>query len=98
MKQKDNKKIQKEITLWTYAGRVLPFVALFVLIIAITFDLDDSIKLITTAVASVFAAFAFYWWWWVIDIVRNLFDMLEKTQKKFESVLKEIRNLKRDIK
>lgn len=51
-----------------------------------------------TAIAIVFATFAFTWWWWILDTVRHLFAMLQSAQDRFNEVIAELGEIKSEVK
>ena len=93
----DFKKVDKHVKLWYMMGRVAPFGALFVLCIALFFELNTYVEYLLCAIAVIFGCFAFTWWWWVLDTVKHLFAMLDKTHEKFDEVLKDLTSLKQDV-
>ena len=88
----------RQVSIWSWLGRVAPLSALTVLCFVIFLDFGGWVDYVICAVAVAFAIVAFTWWWWVIYAVRELNQMLDKTTEKFEVVIKEIKNLKKDIK
>ena len=93
----DPKRVDRQVKAWYTMGRVAPFGALFVLCLALFFDLHTYVEYLLAGVAVIFAIFAFAWWWWVLDTVRKLFSMLDKTHQKFDEVLDDLTSLKQDL-
>ena len=83
----DFKKVDKHVNRWYMLGRVAPFGALFVICVLLAFDLNTYLEYGLLAIAIFFAIFAFAWWWWVLDTVKQLFAMMERTHQKFDDVL-----------
>ncbi len=88
----------RQVSIWSWLGRVAPLSALTILCFVIFLDFSGWVDYVICAVAVAFAIVAFTWWWWVIYAVRELNKMLDKTTDKFEVVIKEIKELKKDIK
>lgn len=93
----DFKKVDKHVNRWYMLGRVAPFGALFIICVLLAFDLNTYLEYALLAVAIFFAIFAFAWWWWVLDTVKQLFAMMEKTHRKFDDVLGELSKVKQDL-
>ena len=90
--------IKKQVGLWAWLGRVAPLSALMALCLVLFYDIDTWLETVLLCIAVVFSITAFTWWWWVIYAVRELNQMLDRTTDKFEVVIKEIKELKKDIK
>ena len=88
----------RQVNIWSWLGRVAPLSALTILCFVIFLDFSGWVDYVICAVAVAFAIVAFTWWWWVIYAVRELNKMLDRTTEKFEVVIKEIKDLKKDIK
>ena len=93
----DKKNIKKQVRIWYTLGRIAPLGALFLLCVAIFFDLNSIMEWILSGVATLFACIAFAWWWWVLDTVRALFSMLEHANNKFKEILDDLTSIKQDI-
>ena len=87
----------RQVSIWSWLGRVAPLSALTILCFVIFLDFSGWVDYVICAVAVAFAIVAFTWWWWVIYAVRELNKMLDRTTEKFEVVIKEIKDLKKDI-
>ena len=89
--------IKKQVGLWAWLGRVAPLSALVILCLVLFYDINTWLETVLLFIAVVFSITAFTWWWWVIYAVRELNKMLDRTTEKFEVVIKEIKDLKKDI-
>ena len=87
----------RQVNIWSWLGRVAPLSALTILCFVIFLHFSGWVDYVICAVAVAFAIVAFTWWWWVIYAVRELNKMLDRTTEKFEVVIKEIKDLKKDI-
>ncbi len=92
------KQIQKQIKLWFWAGRVVPLIALAILLLELAFDLNTFLEYTMVTVVVVFSVFAFTWWWWVLDTVKTIFGLLTTAQDKFEQVILELSEIKTEVK
>lgn len=88
---------QKLLKIWYIAGRILPLTALALLILVLVFDLDTWINVLASIIIVVFATIAFVWWWWVLDTVKDLYKTLNTAQEKFDSVINELKDIRKDI-
>ena len=61
----DPKRVDRQVKAWYTMGRVAPFGALFVLCLALFFDLHTYLEYLLAGVAVIFAIFAFAWCRWV---------------------------------
>ena len=93
----DKKNIKKQVKIWYTLGRIAPLGALFLLCVAIFFDLNSIMESILRGVATLFATIAFACWWCVLDTVRALFSMLEHANNKFKEILDDLTSIKQDI-
>lgn len=83
-------------TIWVWVGRIAPLTALLILGIAVTFDLATWVDYVVSFIAVSFAITAFTWWWWVIYAVRDIFKLLKDANKRFESVILELKEIKKE--
>lgn len=90
--------LDKQVTLWSWLGRIVPILALLVIGILLFFDVDTWIETVLVFLAVSFSITAFTWWWWVIYAVRNIFGMLNNANKRFDQVLREIKTLRIETK
>ena len=95
---KEKISIARQVTFWSWVGKVAPLTALTILSLVVFFDFDTYTDYFIGFVALSFAVVAFTWWWWVIYAVRDLNKLLERTTEKFEHVIDEIKKLKKDLK
>ena len=86
--------LDKQVTVWSWLGRVAPLTALLVVAIMLFFDLDTWLEGVLMCIALLFSITAFTWWWWVIYAVRDIFKMLNRANKQFSTVLNEIKTLR----
>jgi len=90
--------IARQVKIWSWIGKVAPLTALTALSLIIFFDFETLTDYFIGLTALLFAVVAFTWWWWVIFAVKDLNELLNKTTKRFERVIEEIKSLKKDLK
>jgi hypothetical protein len=93
----DKKNINKHVKTWYTIGRIAPLGALFLLVVALAFDVSGWLEWLLCGIGTVFAIIAFTWWWWVLDTVRALFGMLENANDRFRDIIDDLKELKRDL-
>ena len=40
---------------------------------------------------------AFAWWFWIMDIAKDMMQLLNKANEKFEEIKQEVKDLKKDL-
>ena len=91
------KDANKHITIWYMLGRVAPIGALFLLCIALIFDVEGWLEYILCAIGTLFAIIAFTWWWWVLDTVKELFNLLKGAHQRFDTIIEDIQEIKSEV-
>ncbi len=94
---KKNKNIKKHVEIWYTIGRIAPLGALFLLCVALIFDVQGWLEWLLYIIGALFAMIAFTWWWWVLDTVRALFSMLEQANERFKDIIEDLKGLKQDL-
>ena len=94
---KKNKNIKKHVEIWYTIGRIAPLGALFLLCVALIFDVQGWLEWLLYIIGALFAMIAFTWWWWVLDTVRALFTMLEQANERFKDIIEDLKGLKQDL-
>ena len=94
---KKNKNIKKHVEIWYTIGRIAPLGALFLLCVALIFDVQGWLEWMLYIIGALFAMIAFTWWWWVLDTVRALFTMLEQANERFKDIIEDLKGLKQDL-
>lgn len=84
-------------SIWLWAARVLPIIALFVMSLLYIFPNPDLIQIFWCSVLVVTMTAAVTWWWWIMDTVKKFFALVESQIKKFEEVKTEIKSVKEDL-
>lgn len=90
-------KTQKQVRWWAYAAWTLPFIALAGLFFLEFIGTDSIYKTALTVGAVIFFAISVFWWWWAIFKIARVSQIIINTTKKFEEVLEQFKNLKKDI-
>lgn len=84
--------------LWFMAARVLPLFALALTLIFYFIDANTLLECILLISLVIFVFIAIYWWWWIMVTSKDLFKLIEKTNKTFIDVMDEVKEIKKDIK
>ena len=90
-------KLDKQVSVWAWIGRVAPLSALLLIGLVLTTDLSTYKDYIIIAIAVGFGPTAFFWWWWVIYAVKSLVKLLDSNKQKFDSIVKELKNIRKDM-
>lgn len=96
----DIEKIQKtkrEIGIWEWAARVLPFIALSGIIAAWYFNLESILDYFILSVIMIVTAITVFWWWWAISKIAFLANMFDATAQRLEKINEEIKDFKKDL-
>ncbi len=90
----------KEVKLWDYASKVLPFLALTVLVLAHLFDkhlgYDIYHSMVLTVIAVFFTA-GVSWWSWVIWKIAAVYINLKRAYRNFHELKQDIGEVKKLI-
>jgi Na+/melibiose symporter-like transporter len=93
-------KTKKQATWWLCLARVLPLVALGVIIVPLLVGDDTWFQVAMCAVIIVFSTLAILWWYWAVERVVTMWDkqkQVEETSINMLAQLKHIRNLLDEI-
>jgi len=89
-------KTEKEVTVWSLAGKTAPFAALAGFI-ACTFFAQEWIPFYAVAVIVIWVAVSVAWWWWALGKILRVTRMMLSTQHNFEEVKQELASIKNDM-
>ena len=78
-------------------GRVAPIGALFLLCIALIFDIGGWLEYLLCAIGTLFAIIAFTWWWGVLDTVKEIFNLLKGAHQRFDTIIEDIQEIKSEV-
>ena len=92
-----NQKIVTEVSWWTYAARVLPYIALSGLILTHLIAPSNLYTLLAVAIIVVFFGVGVFWWWWAIWKIAYIFSSIKNAQHNVIEVSDSINRLKVDI-
>lgn len=95
---RSNSKLNKQITFWELAARVLPLLALFTVTVLWFVDLQSPIQYIFLAISISFAFIAMSWWWWVMFVIKSINHSMDVSLSKFEEITQDLKELKKDLK
>lgn len=91
------KKKLKQVTIWEYLARVLPFVALFLLAAGYFIDQQNVYHIMLTAVIGTFFTIAVTWWFWAIKTIAHIFHVLDHTSENFSKIEKDLNDFKNSM-
>lgn len=91
-----NKKIF-EHKLWLWTARIGPLVSLLAIGLCMALDLTNILEWVLYFTAILFGMIAFAWWFWIMDIAKDMMNLLDKANQKFEEIKQEVKDLKKDL-
>jgi len=71
---------------------------LLILILFLLFTQENSQDWLLLSVAGMLSVVAVIWWWWVINSVNNIYDTMQRSMKKFEKIILEIKQIRTQYK
>jgi amino acid transporter len=92
------KKTYREVTLWDWCGRVLPMVALAVIVVCHFFKWSTALELTLEVISIAFFIICFVWWYWAIFKIAATVKYLRETQERFISLTTELKKFKEAFK
>jgi hypothetical protein len=92
------KRTYREVTIWDWLGRVLPMVVLALISICYFFEWHTWLDILLEVTVGVFFIVCFIWWYWAIYKIAAMVKYLRQSQKNFQSLLEDLKNLRSSIK
>lgn len=92
-----NQKIVTEVSWWTYAAKVLPYIALSGLVLTDLIAPDNLYTVLAIAIIVIFFGVGVFWWWWAIWKIAYIFSSIKNAQHNVIEVSNSINRLKVDI-
>lgn len=89
--------IEQQAKYWRYAAWTSPFAALAILLGEIFLGFDSVVNITSIMVTTIFITVSVFWWWWAISKIVYMMNAAERVEKNFESVKKELIEIKRDV-
>ena len=89
--------IEQQAKYWRYAAWTSPFAALAILLGEIFLGFDSVVNITSIMVTTIFITVSIFWWWWAISKIVYIMNAAERVEKNFESVKKELIEIKRDV-
>lgn len=89
-------KTEREVSVWSIAGKTSPFVALAGFI-ACAFFAEEWIPFYAVAVIIIWVAVSVAWWWWALGKILRVTRMMLSTQHNFQEVKNELASIKNDM-
>ena len=93
-----NNKLDRSITIWWYAAKVLPIVGILMVSILHFLNIDSLLDYILIMITVVFLTSSIVWWWWVMRVVKDFNNIINTSITKFDDIAKEIKELKKEFK
>lgn len=97
MKENFKDKTIKQIRWWAWAAAVLPITALAALFFVWRFFDGTVFGWAMITGETVMFAVAVVWWWWAMHILRNLVKHWDETRSNVESVLHDVKDMKKVV-
>jgi hypothetical protein len=88
---------EQQAKYWRYAAWTSPFAALAILLGEIFLGFDSVVNITSIMVTTIFITVSVFWWWWAISKIVYIMNAAERVEKNFESVKKELIEIKRDV-
>jgi len=88
----------KEVKWWAWAARVLPSIALVVVVVCEFMGLTDYKIPIIGVITILMSVIAIVWWWWAIYKIAWLATLFGKIKSNLSATSEEIKILKKNIK
>lgn len=89
--------IEQQAKYWRYAAWTSPFAALAILLGEIFLGFNSVVNITSIMVTTIFITVSVFWWWWAISKIVYIMNAAERVEKNFESVKKELIEIKRDV-
>jgi len=91
------KQIIKESNIWMISALALPAATVLIWLGVHYLGTESTRHLYALVILSVFAVAATTWWWWAMFRFSQVTNFIISTNNKFDEVLKEIKNVKKDV-
>lgn len=89
-----NKKIIRELQIWTWLAIILPAIAIFGSVTLWALGLTTQMGMYIVVSSSVIVSFAIIWWWWVLSIVGNVLRSWSVTQQRIQDLISDVHEVK----
>lgn len=83
--------------MWEFFAKILPAIALLIVLILHFADLQNTFDYIMIAISFAFMITAVIWWWWIMMFARKLTEVNNKSLDRFEEIAKELKDLRKEI-
>jgi len=91
------KRLSLGVALWRWAGFVLPFTALGVIIMTHYFDWDNLVQSTFMAIIIIMATVMVGWWWWALTAIHRVLSIMVNTEENLVEVKKEIAVIREEL-
>lgn len=87
----------EEVKWWDWAAKVLPLVALSIIVFSWIYDYHKLTELSIIVTAVVFFTAGVVWWWWALRKIGLIFINTRRTQENFSEIQQEILQIREKI-
>lgn len=79
-------------------ARVLPIFAIFAAAILYLVEAETYLEIFFLGISLLFLVISISWWWWVMFAMKDIHNNIMISTEKFESIRKDIAELRKEIK
>ena len=82
---------------WELAAKALPMIALFITTILYFLWPETLLELFLCIVLICISVTAVVWWWWIMKVSANLVSQVTRNNEMFSEIVKEVKEIKKDL-
>ena len=90
-------KLEKQIRVWKYLAKILPYSALATVSVVYYFGWDDVLNNVFSAILIGTITISVFWWWWIMNHLHKLAFNMINTDKNIQVVKGLFFSIKEDI-
>lgn len=88
------KKVIKELHIWTWMAILLPGLIVFGSVILWTLGLTSESELFIIISVTIILGLTILWWWWAISIIRDVLRLWSTTQEDIRELIADVKNVR----
>lgn len=88
------KKVIKELHIWTWMAILLPGLIVFGSVISWTLGLTSESELFIIISVTIILGLTILWWWWAISIIRDVLRLWSTTQEDIRELIADVKNVR----
>lgn len=88
------KKVIKELHIWTWMAILLPGLIVFGSVISWTLGLTSESELFIIISVTILLGLTILWWWWAISIIRDVLRLWSTTQEDIRELIADVKNVR----